>query len=144
MATIIPVSNTKIAHNMHSLKRKTRSIDSYRSLRHFVLSRVERSETSIKDVEFLTSRKMSWSLIHEEPIFPPEHETINSTEKRTEFKTCHSVRSGGLWFSVLNATFKNISVISWRSVLLVEETGVPRENHRPVASHWQILSHNVV
>ena len=30
------------------------------------------------------------------------------------------------------------------SVLLVEETGVPRENHRPVASHWQTLSHNVV
>jgi hypothetical protein len=25
----------------------------------------------------------------------------------------------------LNATFNNISVISWRSVLLVEETGVP-------------------
>jgi hypothetical protein len=34
-----------------------------------------------------------------------------------------------------NATFNNISVISWRSVLLVEETGVPRENHRPAASH---------
>ena len=30
---------------------------------------------------------------------------------------------------VLNATFNNISVISWRSVLLVEETGVPGENH---------------
>jgi hypothetical protein len=30
---------------------------------------------------------------------------------------------------------KNISVISWLSVLLVEETGVPRENHLPVASH---------
>jgi hypothetical protein len=29
-------------------------------------------------------------------------------------------------------------------VLLVEETGVPEENHQPVASHWQILSHNVV
>ena len=29
--------------------------------------------------------------------------------------------------------FNNISVIS--SVLLVEETGVPGENHRPVASH---------
>jgi hypothetical protein len=27
---------------------------------------------------------------------------------------------------------------------LVEETGVPRENHRPVANHWQTLSHNVV
>jgi len=35
---------------------------------------------------------------------------------------------------VLNATFYNISVISWRSVLLVEETGVSRENHHPVAS----------
>jgi hypothetical protein len=45
---------------------------------------------------------------------------------------------------VLNATFNNISVISWRSVLLVEETGGPKENHWPVASHWQTLSHNVV
>ena len=45
---------------------------------------------------------------------------------------------------VFRATFNNISVISWRSVLLVEETGVPAENNRPVASHWQTLSHNVV
>ena len=30
---------------------------------------------------------------------------------------------------VFNATFNNISVISWWSVLLVEETGVPGENH---------------
>ena len=28
---------------------------------------------------------------------------------------------------VFNATFKNISVISWRSVLLVEETIVPEK-----------------
>ena len=47
-------------------------------------------------------------------------------------------------FMVLNATFHNTSVISWRSVLLVEESRVPRENHRPVASHSQTLSHNVV
>jgi hypothetical protein len=45
---------------------------------------------------------------------------------------------------VFNATFNNISVISWRWVLLFEETGCPGENHRPVASHWQTLSHNVV
>jgi hypothetical protein len=32
---------------------------------------------------------------------------------------------------VLNATFNNIPVISWRSVLLVEETGVPGENPDP-------------
>jgi hypothetical protein len=85
---------------------------------------------------------------------------------------------------VFTTTFNNISVIiiSWRSVLLVEETGVPRENllqvidklyhilprstqrkpptcyksltnfitychgvprenHQPVTSHWQTLSH---
>jgi len=45
---------------------------------------------------------------------------------------------------VFNATFNNISAISWRSVLLVEETKVPEENYRPVASHWQIRLHNVV
>jgi len=48
------------------------------------------------------------------------------------------------WFMVFNATFINISVISWWSVLLVKETGVSEENHRFVASHWQTLSHNVV
>jgi hypothetical protein len=30
---------------------------------------------------------------------------------------------------LVNATFNNILVISWRSVLLVEETGVTEENH---------------
>jgi hypothetical protein len=47
-------------------------------------------------------------------------------------------------FMVFNTTFNNISIISWWSVLLVEETVVPGENHRSVASHWQTLSHNVV
>jgi hypothetical protein len=37
-----------------------------------------------------------------------------------------------------------ISVISWRSVLMVEETGVPGENYRPATSHMQTLSYNVV
>ena len=45
---------------------------------------------------------------------------------------------------VFNATFNNISVISWRSVLLVEEAGVHGENPRPVARHCQTLSHNVI
>ena len=48
-------------------------------------------------------------------------------------------------FMMFNATFNNSSVISWRWVLLVEETERrPGENHRPVASHWKTLSHNVV
>jgi hypothetical protein len=36
---------------------------------------------------------------------------------------------------VFNANFNNISVTTWRSVLLVEETRVPGENHLSVASH---------
>ena len=36
---------------------------------------------------------------------------------------------------VFNATFNNSSVISLRSVLLVEETRVPGENYRPTTSH---------
>jgi hypothetical protein len=35
---------------------------------------------------------------------------------------------------VFNATFNNLSVILWWSVLLVEETGVSEENHRPVSN----------
>jgi hypothetical protein len=39
-----------------------------------------------------------------------------------------------IWVSVmmLNPTFSNISVMSWRSVLSVEKAG---EKHRPAASH---------
>ena len=34
-------------------------------------------------------------------------------------------------FWCFNATFNNISAISWRTVLVVEEAGVPADNHRP-------------
>ena len=44
---------------------------------------------------------------------------------------------------IFKATFNNISVISWQSDLLEEETGVPQENHRPAASHWHDLSCSV-
>jgi hypothetical protein len=39
-------------------------------------------------------------------------------------------------FFMLSATFSNISAISWRPVLVVEEAGVPGKNHRPWASNW--------
>jgi hypothetical protein len=42
-----------------------------------------------------------------------------------------------LWVMVFNATFNNASAISWQSVLLVEETQVPGENHQHAVSHWQ-------
>jgi len=34
----------------------------------------------------------------------------------------------------------NISAISWRPALVMEETGVLRENHRPWSSNWYTLS----
>jgi hypothetical protein len=43
---------------------------------------------------------------------------------------------------VFNTTFNNISVISWQSVLLVEETGVPGKHHRlatfPTLNHQSV------
>ena len=36
---------------------------------------------------------------------------------------------------VFNTTFNNISGILWQSVLLMEETRVQGENHRPDTSH---------
>jgi hypothetical protein len=45
---------------------------------------------------------------------------------------------------LFNATFNNISVISWRSVLLMDETKAPRETHSSAASHCQTLFFRVV
>ena len=39
---------------------------------------------------------------------------------------------------VFNATFNNISLMSWQSLLLLEGTGVPGENNRPAASHLSL------
>jgi len=50
----------------------------------------------------------------------------------------------GVTVMVCNASFNNISVISWWSVLMVENTGVIGENHRSASSHWQSLSFNVI
>ena len=55
-------------------------------------------------------------------------------EKTTDLPQVNRGVVGGM---VFNATFNNISVISWQSFILVEETGVPKENQRPSASHWQ-------
>ena len=40
-----------------------------------------------------------------------------------------------LSFMVFNANFNNISVILWQSFLLVQNTGVPEENHRSATGH---------
>ena len=43
-----------------------------------------------------------------------------------------------------NTTFNNNLALPWRSVLLMEETEAPEENHRPATSHRQIVLHKVV
>ena len=64
----------------------------------------------------------------------PSHST-----SRRAITSSNTVRSkfsndiwGGswVWVMVFNATFNNISVISWLSVVLVEEAWAPGENHR--------------
>ena len=44
----------------------------------------------------------------------------------------------------INATFKNSSVLSWRSVLMVQETGVPEKTTDLSQVTDKLLSHNVV
>ena len=73
-----------------------------------------------------------------------EHILIGLENKQSTLAYCVRILHRVDCFMTFNAIFNNISVISLRSVLLVEETGIPGENHRPVASHWQTLSHTVV
>ena len=47
-------------------------------------------------------------------------------------------------FMIFNATFINISVISWRSVWLMEETAEYPENTTELRQSLTTLSHNVV
>jgi hypothetical protein len=54
------------------------------------------------------------------------------------------IRRARVTVMMLNATFNNISVISWLSVLLQGDARVSGENHLPVVCQWQTLSHNVV
>jgi hypothetical protein len=93
-----------------------------------------------------------WTWSRPEWIWNSARWTLSNTQSINQCIPTRFVRLGGevypiqpsaikfvrFCFMVFNVTFNNISVIS---VLLIEETG---ENHRPVASHWQTLSHNAV
>ena len=58
-----------------------------------------------------------------------------SFESRSKWKRKSINKSDLIWFLVFDATFSNISAISWRPVLVVEEARVPGENHWPRASN---------
>jgi hypothetical protein len=40
------------------------------------------------------------------------------------------------YFILIFGVLTSLSAISWRPVLVVEEAGVPGENHRPWATNW--------
>ena len=63
---------------------------------------------------------------------PPPHERPHTLSNQ--------ISEVGVSVMEFNATFNNISVISWQSVLLVEETGVSGENLWPAASHNVVSS----
>ena len=53
--------------------------------------------------------------------------------------------TGVVWMVIgmvmaFNTTFNNITVVSWRSVLLVEETGKPGVNQRPAANQTHFIT----
>jgi hypothetical protein len=57
---------------------------------------------------------------------------------QTSLHILNLINVKGYWLQVIdfhfwcfNATFSNISAISWRPVLVLEEARVPAENHRP-------------
>ena len=67
-------------------------------------------------------------------------ETVNTSlpESVEDAKVLKRYKTKYIWFDfiVLNATFSNMSAISWRPVLVVEDAGVPGVNHRPGTSNW--------
>ena len=96
----------------------------------------------LSDIFFCTAKTL-FHVVNTASFWQPLKKNSSTIEK--SYFDSH-VTSVLRWVKVmvLNATFNNISVISWRLILLMEETGVPEENYRPAAGHWQTLSHNVV
>jgi hypothetical protein len=60
--------------------------------------------------------------------------TITQVAKMTRSFPFFRYRVRGM-VMIFNTTFNNISVISWRSALLMKKTGVLGENHRHPAGH---------
>ena len=108
------------------------------------------SQTAFINIQFKIYHSQHYIIARCHKIYHSQHYII---VMKTTHITCirlynflqlNLTRIFGFGFMVFNATFNNISVTLWRSVILVGETGLPREIHRPIASHWQILSHKSI
>jgi hypothetical protein len=80
---------------------------------------------------------MNFGFVRLNKLIRKIHGIYNTYQVRSQKGKSVSLLGFGLpvWFIVFNTTFNNISIISWRSVLMVEEAEILGENHRPVASH---------
>jgi hypothetical protein len=63
------------------------------------------------------------------------YEQAKIEKKKIHIKENNRYRQRYARAMVFSTTVNNMSALSWRSVLLVEENGVPEENHRPAACH---------
>ena len=99
----------------------------------------------IRDIVFRPIIKASWMFVLSRTRI------ARSLRKEYSLRQCPMRLTGMQYVLIgvrviwcLTPLLNNISVISWRSVLLVEEIGVLGENHRPATNYWQTLSYNVV
>jgi hypothetical protein len=82
-----------------------------------------------------------YSLVWPDQAFKPRSAALESRTLKPFHQQCicslNIIVLYWYWLGlmVFNAPFNNITVILWWSVLLVEDTEVPGENHRPAVSH---------
>jgi hypothetical protein len=90
-------------------------------------------------LEIQLSRGESWDPIHNSITFlclsQARIKFVSDFEHKIMTYDIGNLNPGLVRVMVFIATFNNISVISLQSVSLVEESGVPGENHRPASSH---------
>ena len=103
-----------------------------------------RHEPNTKTIHNSPKQVVCWLLDHE-PNTKSIHNSSNiglnfyNVGLNLPYLETNPIQSQCTCLMVFNDTFNDITVtgISLRSVILVEETGVPGENHRPVASQSQ-------
>ena len=69
------------------------------------------------------------------PLFEVNKTYRTKAIQNTQYYPYGCITGGCYQIMKFDTTVYNISVISWRSVLLVEETRVSRANPQPTASH---------